>query len=270
VLENVHGALTSNGGRDFTAIGKALSDCDYNFGAIVVDAVRFVPQSRPRVFIIAVEGQIAVPSDLVANSPSDEWHPRALISAHARLAGADRKKWLWWRLPTPPLRAGAFSDLIEERPTGVKWHSPEETARLIEMMSPVNRSKLESAKRAKRRAVGAVYKRTRQAPDGAKRQRAEVRFDEIAGCLRTPRGGSSRQTIILVDGEKVRSRLLSPREAARLMGLDDGYRLPDRYNDAYHVAGDGVCVPAVRHIAACLLEPILQVRTERTSAVAAE
>jgi DNA (cytosine-5)-methyltransferase 1 len=270
VLENVHGALTSNGGRDFAAIGKALSASKYNFGAVVVDAIRFLPQSRPRVFIIAVEGKIAIPGHLLADTPSEEWHPRALIGAHARLSTADRKKWLWWRLPTPPLRSHAFSDLIEGKPTGVKWHSPAETARLIEMMSPINRAKLESAKRAKRLTVGAIYKRTRQSPDGAKRQRAEVRFDEIAGCLRTPRGGSSRQTIILVDGEKVRSRLLSPREAARLMGLDDSYRLPDRYNDAYHVAGDGVCVPAVRHIAVCLLEPILQFRIERTSAVAAE
>jgi DNA (cytosine-5)-methyltransferase 1 len=141
---------------------------------------------------------------------------------------------------------------------------------LIDMMSPVNRAKLENAKRARRRTVGAIYKRTRLDSDGTKRQRAEVRFDEIAGCLRTPRGGSSRQTIIVVHGDKVRSRLLSGREAARLMGLDDGYRLPDRYNDAYHVAGDGVCVPAVRHLAACLLEPILRFRTEEMPTLAAE
>ena len=41
------------------------------------------------------------------------------------------------------------------------------------------------------------------------------------------------------------------------MGLDDSYRLPERYNDAYHVCGDGVCAPVVRHIAETILEPIL-------------
>jgi DNA (cytosine-5)-methyltransferase 1 len=41
------------------------------------------------------------------------------------------------------------------------------------------------------------------------------------------------------------------------MGLRDGYVLPTRYNDAYHVCGDGVCAPVVRHIAAHILEPIL-------------
>ena len=41
------------------------------------------------------------------------------------------------------------------------------------------------------------------------------------------------------------------------MGLHDDYVLPTRYNDAYHVCGDGVCVPVVRHIATHILEPIL-------------
>ena len=78
------------------------------------------------------------------------------------------------------------------------------------------------------------------------------------GVCATPAGGSSRQTILVVEGEKVRSRLLSPREAARLMGLGDNYRLPDRYNNAYHVCGDGVCVPVVRRLAEKLLEPLLR------------
>jgi DNA (cytosine-5)-methyltransferase 1 len=51
--------------------------------------------------------------------------------------------------------------------------------------------------------------------------------------------------------------LLSPREAARLMGLDDDDVLPERYNSAYHVCGDGVCVPVVRYIAEHILEPAL-------------
>jgi DNA (cytosine-5)-methyltransferase 1 len=90
-------------------------------------------------------------------------------------------------------------------------------------------------------------------------QRAEVRFDDVAGCLRTPAGGSSRQVIIVVDGETVRSRLISARETARLMGLDDAYRLPKTYNEAYHLTGDGVAVPVVRHLAEQLLEPLLRV-----------
>ena len=49
--------------------------------------------------------------------------------------------------------------------------------------------------------VGAVYRRTRPDENGIKRQRAEVRFDDVAGCLRTPAGGSSRQIILVVEGK---------------------------------------------------------------------
>ena len=84
-----------------------------------------------------------------------------------------------------------------------------------------------------------------------------MRFDDLAGCLRTPAGGSSRQVLLIVDGADVRSRLISSRETARLMGLPDDYRLPDNYNEAYHLTGDGVVVPVVRHLAEHLFEPIL-------------
>jgi DNA (cytosine-5)-methyltransferase 1 len=124
-------------------------------------------------------------------------------------------------------------------------------------MSPVNLRKVADAMKSGRKMVGAIYRRTRPDENGIKRQRAEIRFDDVAGCLRTPAGGSSRQMILVVEGSNVRSRLLSPREAARLMGLNDEYALPKRYNEAYHVCGDGVCVPVVRHIAEHILEPFL-------------
>jgi DNA (cytosine-5)-methyltransferase 1 len=104
--------------------------------------------------------------------------------------------------------------------------------------------------------VGGVYRRTRLDEAGRKAQRAEVRFDDVAGCLRTPAGGSSRQVIMVVDGYRVRSRLISARETARLMGLDDSYVLPRRYNDAYHLTGDGVVAPVVRHLARHIFEPL--------------
>ena len=92
---------------------------------------------------------------------------------------------------------------------------------------------------------------------GNKMQRAEVRFDGIAGCLRTPAGGSSRQLVIVVEGDNLRTRLISSRETARLMGLPDDYELPKNYNEAYHLTGDGVVVPAVHHLAEHVFEPIL-------------
>ena len=150
-----------------------------------------------------------------------------------------------------------LSDLVEESPKGVRWHTAAETRRLLDLMSPLNLSKVAAAKKSGKRMVGTVYKRTRPNGNGVREQRAEVRFDDIAGCLRTPVGGSSRQTVLIVEGNKVCSRLLSPREAARLMGLPEDYELPERYNDAYHLAGDGVVVPVVRHLAEHILEPLV-------------
>lgn len=257
-LENVCGALTSHGGNDFAAIGAALSGAGYRYGAVIMDAVDFVPQSRPRLFIVGVHKSQAIPQSVIGPAPDPDWHSAALIEAYDGLAKGCRDAWIWWRLPSPPVRNTVFADLVEENPQGVAWHSREETRKLLEMMSPVNHAKVAAAKKAGRRMVGTIYKRTRL-NEGVKVQRAEIRFDDIAGCLRTPAGGSSRQAIMLVDGAKVRSRLLSPREAARLMGLPDDYRLPENYNEAYHLAGDGVAVPVVRFLAAKILEPILSV-----------
>ena len=257
VLENVYGALTSHDGKDFAAIGEALSAADYRFGALVIDAACFVPQSRPRVFFVAVEHGVALPPSVADTGPSGVWHPPALIRAYAGMSAAARTTWAWWRLPAPSADVAALADLIDDRPCGVAWHPPKDTERLLNMMSPLNRAKVEAAKQNGNRTVGCVYRRTRPDANGIKRQRAEIRFDGRSGCLRTPSGGSSRQTILIVQGDSVRSRLLSPREAARLMGLDDTYKLPTLYNDAYHIAGDGVCVPVVRHLARHLLEPLV-------------
>ena len=83
VLENVTGCLTSHGGKDFAAIASALADCEYKFGSAVIDAAHFVPQSRPRVFFIAVRKDVAIPASLVAPGPEPRWHPDALTNAYA-------------------------------------------------------------------------------------------------------------------------------------------------------------------------------------------
>jgi len=257
VLENVCGALTSHGGRDFLAISEALTNGGYRFGAMVMDAVHFLPQSRPRLFIVAINRHYDFPDSFLRTGPSPLWHPERLTRAWRQLPEDAKDAWVWWELPDVCRREQALSDFIEEDPEGVDWHSAAETRRILAMMSAVNRKKVESAKQARRRMVGTIYKRTRESTTGEKMQRAEVRFDDIAGCLRTPAGGSSRQLIMVVDGNLVRSRLLSPREAARLMGLQDSYILPAKYNEAYHLCGDGVAVPVVRFLAANLLEPLI-------------
>ena len=258
VLENVYGMLTSHGGKDFAAICSAYAKAGYRFGALIVDACHFVPQSRPRFFMIGVREDL-VPQALYLTSPgpSDLWHPKALQNAYGKLRGKIKENWVWWRLAAPEPRTQKLSDLIEDQPLGVEWHTAAETAKLLKMMSPLNRKKVQAAKKSGQKMVGTIYKRTRRDEFGVKVQRAEIRFDDIAGCLRTPAGGSSRQVIMIVEGKSVRSRLISPRETARLMGLPDDYMLPSRYNEAYHLTGDGVAVPVVRHLAQHIFEPVI-------------
>lgn len=257
ILENVRGAISSHQGRDFATICEALAQEGYRYAPLVVDAQLFLPQSRPRLFVVAF-GPDALPAHgLVGNGPTATWHPKSFKQAFDRLTPQARSAWLWLSPPFPQGGPGKLSDLIEDQPSGVRWHTPSETQRLLDLMSPLHLEKVEQAKQEPGRTVGTIYKRTRPQGDGVRLQRAEVRFDEVAGCLRTPVGGSSRQIIMVVEGQKVRTRLLSPREAARLMGLPEAYPMPMRYNDAYHLVGDGVAVPVVSWLARTVIEPSL-------------
>jgi DNA (cytosine-5)-methyltransferase 1 len=262
VLENVCGTLTSHDGSDFAEIVRAFRQLDMRVGAMVIDAERFVPQSRPRLFFIGVPSLDRVPDHLIGDGANPDWHPAPLKRAYMRLAPELKESWLWWQMPVPCRRNIVFADLLEDDPHDVKWHSAKETRKLLAMMSSANRKKVEQARLAKRPMVGTIYKRTRLDAEGAKIQRAEVRFDDVAGCLRTPAGGSSRQTLMIVEGKSVRSRLISARETARLMGLPDEYELPTNYNEAYHLTGDGVVVPVVKHLSETIFLPTLRGRGE--------
>ncbi len=262
VLENVVGAITSHRGEDFAAILAGLAEAGYRFGPLVMDAARFVPQSRPRLFIVAIDAAAGIPGALARQAPDPSWHPRSLQTAHTVLPVELASKWIWWNIPLPPSMVPTFSSLIEPEPSGIAWHTPAYTRGLLSLMTEMHMSKVREVQEEEKLRVGTVYRRTRPVKvDGkpaGKTQRAEVRFDEISGCLRTPAGGSSRQTVLVVEGKRVRSRLLSPREAARLMGIPDEYPLPRRYNEAYHLCGDGVVVPVVAWLERHLLRPVLE------------
>jgi DNA (cytosine-5)-methyltransferase 1 len=266
VLENVVGTITSHGGQDFRRILTDLSETGYRVGAMVIDAVRFLPQSRPRLFIVAAAIDVTLPSRLTLSEPAEAWHPASLRRAYGNMPGSLRESWIWWNLPESPRRKLTLTDIIEDEPTGVDWHSREHTQYLLGLMSAVNRRKVDQVRAFGQRRVGTIYRRTRPNEEGEGQQRAEVRFDDISGCLRTPAGGSSRQTVMIVEDGKVRTRLLSPREAARLMGVPESYPLPESYNEAYHLFGDGLAVPAVSWLNEHLLLPLAQAESRQAAA----
>jgi DNA (cytosine-5)-methyltransferase 1 len=171
---------------------------------------------------------------------------------------------VWWRLPAPPKRNTQLADLLDDD-ASVSWQSDEQTLKLLAQMSALQRARVEALRESGRREVGGVFRRIR-VEHGERVQRAEARFDGIAGCLRTPAGGSSRQLLLFVEGDSVRSRLLSPREAARLMGVPEHYPLPEGQTAALHLVGDAVCVPVVRWLSQHLLAPLAGAATARKTA----
>jgi DNA (cytosine-5)-methyltransferase 1 len=255
-LENVVGTLTSHGGSDFAAIVAGFAGIDYKVGALVIDAVRFLPQSRPRLFLVGVKASLHLKNGLYEQSASGAWHPHSLLRAVDGLAASVRSHWVWWNLPIPQAPTSRLDSVIQALPVLTAWHSDAETKKVLDLMRPLHRAKVAKVSKLTGRHVGTIYKRTRPNREGIMKQCAEVRFDGISGCLRTPVGGSSRQTVIIVENGYIRTRLLSPREAARLMGVPDDYPLANNYNEAYHVFGDGVVVPVVGWLEKYLLRPL--------------
>ena len=160
-LENVVGLLNANGGTDFRALCAALEEIGYRFGAVVIDAVYFVPQSRPRVFLVALRREVPVPRSLCANLPQLPWHTPMLLRAYAALPDNAAKNWIWWSPGAPPEAKEFELSNIVDLCDGAEWNSDEATARLLAMMSRPQLDRLSAAKAAGTPMIGSLYLRMR-------------------------------------------------------------------------------------------------------------
>jgi DNA (cytosine-5)-methyltransferase 1 len=254
VFENVRGLLTRNAGIDFISVLKEFSTLGYRFGALELDARFFLPQSRPRIFIVAVRSDVDIPHSCLSSCPIEPFHGQNLRNVVDSMSAELRAQWIWWNIPMPDHKAIKLSDVLSENGD---WFGAEKVQALCAMMDERSIERIVSLRLSGGKHFGTIYKRGRPDFNGKIRQRAEVRFDGLAGCLRTPAGGSSRQTVVFVNEGRVQMRLLTPREAMRLMGVEDDYKLPVSFNDGYKLAGDGVAVPVVAHLKTHLLEKIV-------------
>lgn len=253
VLENVPGLLSSRGGRDFQTICQTMADAGFQVGALQVDARHWLPQSRARLFVVAFDAALAPPR---SDGPVAPWHSPRLIHAQRALPPAVQASWRWWHLPRPTQDVGSVADLLE--PEGsADWFPADRADRLLSHVAEAQREHLARQLETGEPVVGLGYVRIRHEL-GRKVQRLELRFDGLAGCLRTPAGGSSRQYVLDGRDGRVRLRYLSAREAARLMGLPDSYQLPDRERCGLKLMGDAVAVPVVRALSEGLLVPGLR------------
>jgi DNA (cytosine-5)-methyltransferase 1 len=226
LAENVAGLLSANKGKNYTKLHYALLELGYKSGAMLIDAAHFVPQSRPRVFIIAVKQEMQVPSEL--QNPGPNWlHSKATI----RL-GESLPDWIWWYAPQPPKRSNQLSDVID-------FSLPYDKNYVLGLVPTHHKNVIDNFENI----VATGYRRMRSG-----KQCLELRFDGIAGCLRTPEGGSSKQFLIVKSNGKLLARVIAPREAARLMGVPDCFILPKNINDAFKAMGDAVAVPVASYV----------------------
>ena len=247
LLENVTGFLTSKGGDDFHEALSALNRLGYAVDAFIIDAARFVPQSRQRLFVVGQQGS----TSRVEETPSllqSDLRPAALadfILWHPDI------RWNLRALPTLPSHLLKLDDIIEElSPNSAAWWSGERCEYLLNQMSPKHRDLADKMIAAPKSSYATVFRRVR-----ATGSMAELRTDGIAGCLRTPRGGSGRQILFCAGRGKYSVRLLTARECSRLMGAPD-FRLNVPLNQALFGFGDAVCVPAIQWIADNYLTPL--------------
>ncbi|HMP08310.1 MAG TPA: DNA cytosine methyltransferase, partial [Lacipirellulaceae bacterium] len=231
--------------------------------SFVVDAGWFVPQSRARLFVVGYAPELWGPPLVVRSEVQeldDPW--RRAVDRAARLRPARLRAAIdavdlptgWATVdcgsPRPQqLPLAEFLDCDEQLP----WWSDAETARHAAMISPRHRRQLDTLAAASASpALLTGFRRIRQGE-----QRLEVRFDGVAGCLRTPRGGSAKQVVLAVDGPRLRMRWMTPREYARLQGAPD-YVLPDNAIQGYFGFGDAVCVPVIQWIDRHMLTPVFE------------
>ncbi len=236
MVENVSGLLSAAKGDNYRALHRALAERGYRCGAVLLNASCFVPQSRPRVFVIAVDQTVPLPPSLVGEGPC--W----LHNKAAAQLGADLPGWIWWRTEKPPRRRQDLRDIVQPQAPFDKDH-------VLPLIPPAHQARLAELEEAW--ATG--YRRTRR---GA--VQLELRFDGIAGCLRTPEGGSSKQYLVVKQKGETHARLLTVRETARLMGAPDNFVLPGSDNDGYKAMGDAVAAPAARFLGQRFLVPLAE------------
>lgn len=252
MLENVPGFLTSHQGADFIAVIQALNRLGYRCDAFQVDAAHFVPQSRPRVFVVGAQG------DLMPRYGDGTWDRPAKLRPQALkqlLAANPQLNWGEVPLPELPLRQRDLADVLENIPedSGLWWNTAE-VQKLLDSMSDSHRQKAETMAQGTEYSYGTVYRRVRQGIT-----RGELRTDGIAGALRTPRGGSSRQFLFVAGKGRYMARVLTGREYGRLQGVRDSYRLDGvSDNHARFGFGDAVCVDVIRWIAENCLNPLAE------------
>ncbi len=245
VLENVTGLATSHGGDDIVAAIRAFNGLGYSVDVLAIDTRRFLPQSRPRLFLVGAQHPPA--DDDVASDIRPDYLRWIYDDPTLRTHRAKLKQ-------LPPLLTRGLGDLVEEIPgTDERWWDAQRTESFVASLSPIQRERVVRLRRESGAKYRTAYRRTRNGVAVW-----EVRPDDISGCLRTARGGSSKQAVVRLGGGRLQVRWMTPVEYARLMGAPDYDLGGARTNQALFGFGDAVAVPVVRWLADNYLMPLVK------------
>lgn len=246
MLENVLGFLLSHKGRDFEQALLALNELGYSVDAVILNAIHWAPQSRPRLFVVA---QLDESENARSSTLASDARPQALadfINSHPNI------RWCIQDLPALPAPRMQLADIIEDLPDDdPQWWNNERGEYFMNQMSVKHQEQAHQMIKGKSYTYATAFRRIRN-----NKSMAELRTDGIAGCLRTPRGGSGRQILFKAGRGKYQVRLLTARECARLQGVPDSYVIDVPLNQALFAFGDAVCVPAVEWIVKHCLTPL--------------
>ncbi|WP_460378669.1 DNA cytosine methyltransferase [Thermus brockianus] len=252
LFENVEGFLSSANGGDLARVLTRLSAIGYGVDLLLIDGAFFVPQSRKRVFIIGRW------SAQLLNSSNPFSHPFRPKQVKRAVDLNPHVNWSFLDLPPIlPRREGGLDDIIDNDVEPGFWFFGERLSKELSRIKGPSREKLLAAlamaKKEGRPVRLTGYRRVRNGET-----RLELRDDGIAGCLRVPTGGSSRQLLIEArpDGS-VGVRFMTPREYARLQGVDDFFWIPSNERQALKGFGDAVVVPVMEWLGALLAREAL-------------
>ncbi len=242
IIENVMGLLTSHEGRDIRTVLSSLTSLGYTVDLLVVDAARFVPQSRVRVFVIGLQEAKATQPNGVFAKVALSHELRGAKIREVFLENRDIR-WGFLDLPTLPSRTvRSLEDVVEQ---DINGFTGERLAKELSYIRGGSRLRLAKALSTAQVTGSPVYLA------GFRRMRGnlvslELRDDGMAGCLRAITGGSSKQLLIQArpDGS-VAVRYMTAREYARLQGVPDDFWIPENQVAGLHAFGDAVAVPVL-------------------------
>lgn len=245
LFENVMGLLSSNAGDDIRLLCEEISRYGYAIDLLRVDAAHFTPQSRPRLFIVAKTRELVDLAD-PGSVATSSLRPAAITTV---MKAYPTIPWFESTQSVLPSRESCLEDILDDSDkVSHLWWAGERRKHFVDQIHPRHRPRLAEATRGSSRSQYFPAFRRVRSIDGERKCLAELRFDGMAGCLRTPKGGSAKQILVEAIKSTIQPRHFTATECMKLQGCN--FAVPEHLpeDDMLFGLGDAVCVPAVKWV----------------------